>query len=150
MGCGLFQDKHIISVESLIITKPLFPCLGAVLIGVQTLLKPGSTGLLLSVQLIPTSTTTKCKAQRKRSYFCQWLWPPFALPEAPLSCRWAQCFLAWIPPTDQVLTGLTPVFSLAPQGKSIFPEAGVMTCVSAKASLSTFPDLQMREASPRS
>lgn len=114
----------------------------------QALLKPSSIGLLLSVQLIPTSTITKCKAQRNRSCFCQWLTPPFALPRGTFSDAGGHS-AACLAPTYPPGAHRSHISFLLGSPKKInsFPEAGVMTCVSAKASFPTFPDLQMREAS---
>lgn len=114
-------------------------------------LKPGSTGLLLSVQLFPTPTTTKCEAQRNRSYFCQWLWPPLCSAQRQLcnvGGHSAACLdPAYRPGAHRSHTSFLPG---SPKKINSFPEAGVMTSVSAKTSLSTFPDVQMREASRRS
>lgn len=76
---------------------------------------------------------------------------PFALPGGTFSdAGWHSA--ACLAPTYPSGAHRSHISFLPGSQKKIssFLEAGVMTCVSAKASLSTLPDLQMREASPRS
>lgn len=111
----------------------------------QALLKPGSTGLLLSVFLPPN-----VRHREAEVVLASGSGPPLPCPEAPSAMQVGTVLLAWLLPTHQVLTGLISFLLASPKKISSFPEAGVMTCVSAKASLSTFPDLQMREAKGQS
>lgn len=77
--------------------------------------------------------------------------PPFALPRGTFSDAGgysAACVAPTYPPGAH--RSHISFLLASPKKISSFPEAGVMTCVSAKASLSTFPDLQMREAKGQS
>lgn len=79
----------------------------------QALLKPGSTGLLLSVFLPPNVR------HREAVVLASGSGPPLPCPEAPSAMQVGTVLLAWLLPTHQVLTGLTSVFSLPPQRKSV-------------------------------
>lgn len=80
----------------------------------QALLKPGSTGLLLSVFLPPN-----VRHREAEVVLASGSGPPLPCPEAPSAMQVGTVLLAWLLPTHQVLTGLTSVFSLPPQRKSV-------------------------------
>lgn len=130
---------------------PLFLFRGLCWLGCKhALLKPGSTAVC-SYRHIPTSATTTHEAQRNTSWCCQCLRPPLALPRGTFSNasgHSAACLAPTYSPGAR--RSHSSVLPGSPEKINSFPEAGVMACVSAKASLSTFPDLQMGEASRRS
>lgn len=124
-------------VESLIISKPLFPCSGAVLIEVRAPSSKARQHWPFAGQFLCIYYHRK-RSTEKQSWFCQQLWWPFTLSGHTFSIREGTVLPAWRPalPPPRPLTGHMLASSLAPQRKSTaFKSYAPCLCQSLTSSL---------------
>lgn len=136
-------------VESLIISKPLFPCSGAVLIEVRAPSSKARQHWPFAGQFLCIYYHRK-RSTEKQSWFCQQLWSPFTLPGHTFSIPEGMVLPAWRPalPPPGHSQGTCWLPPWLPKGSQQLSRA--MPRVSAKASPAAFPALQVGEASPTS